>query len=288
MHRLCALLVAVLMQTHVSGRDVVMDAGELGQSGLREEIPPVTAVSVVAGRTFSSVSSVFRDKVQPVIDYWARYHNVSYSLAVRSQQIGGTVRLVTGADDRLRRRLLTPAGKFPMGSVTKSWTAVRIMQYHEQGLIDIDAPISRYVDPVLRRMNGTTMAELWNHDPRIENVTARLIMSMRSGLHDYNDTAFYDFVFAQPRPPRQFLNPFDVLHRVNKSFVCNPGACGYYASPPVELLGLAACHIQGCTSWEDLDQLPANNTKDNTETRGCERSTKAGWLSRRPILTLLV
>ena len=104
-------------------------------------------------------------------------------------------------------------------------------------------------------MNGTTMAELWNHNQRVENVTTRLIMSMRSGLHDYNDTAFYDFIFAQQRPPRHFLNPFDVLHRVNKSFVCDPEACGYYVSPPVELLGLAACHIQGCTSWEDLNQL---------------------------------
>ena len=49
-----------------------------------------------------------------------------------------------------------------MGSVTKSWTAIAVMQHYENGTLDIDAPIARYVDPVLKKWNGTTLYELWN------------------------------------------------------------------------------------------------------------------------------
>lgn len=54
-----------------------------------------------------------------------------------------------------------------------------------------------------------------------------------------------------------FKRPFDILHALNKTFICPPGTCGAYASPGYELLGLALCNSYGeesCSSWEDLDQ----------------------------------
>ena len=50
------------------------------------------------------------------------------------------------------------------------------------GLVDIDAPVASYADPVLRKQNGTTLLELWNGDRTILNVTARMLMGMRGGL----------------------------------------------------------------------------------------------------------
>jgi CubicO group peptidase (beta-lactamase class C family) len=72
--------------------------------------------------------------------------------------------------------------------VTKPWTATAVLQLHDQGIIDIDAPIAPYVDGILMRDNGTTMAQLWNNDPNISLITPRLLMGMRAGLQDYNDT----------------------------------------------------------------------------------------------------
>ena len=60
------------------------------------------------------------------------------------------------------------------------------------GLVDIDAPVAHYVDPVLRKQNGTTLLELWNGDRTILNVTARMLMGMRAGLLDYNDSWYFD------------------------------------------------------------------------------------------------
>ena len=31
----------------------------------------------------------------------------------------------------------------------------------QAGLLDIDAPISRYVDPILKRLNKTSLRDLW-------------------------------------------------------------------------------------------------------------------------------
>jgi hypothetical protein len=48
----------------------------------------------------------------------------------------------------------------------------------QAGRIDIDAPIAGYVDDVMWRWNKTSMSALWNGDQRVDNITARLLMSM--------------------------------------------------------------------------------------------------------------
>jgi CubicO group peptidase (beta-lactamase class C family) len=40
---------------------------------------------------------------------------------------------------------LTPYTVFRMASITKTFTAIAIMQLSEQGLVDLDAPASRYL-----------------------------------------------------------------------------------------------------------------------------------------------
>lgn len=58
----------------------------------------------------------------------------------------------------------------------------------QNGNIDIDAPIAQYVDDIMWRLNHTTMSALWGGNPMVNNITARRLMGMRAGLHDYNDT----------------------------------------------------------------------------------------------------
>ena len=82
------------------------------------------------------------------------------------------------------------------------------MQANESGLLEIDAPIHVYVDPVLQRLNGTTLGQLWNEDPMIYNVTARQLMGeppavpigqcLVVGL----GAVGLSRVRADPRPPR--------------------------------------------------------------------------------------
>ena len=55
--------------------------------------------------------------------------------------------------------------------------------------------------------------------------------------------------------PRHDVDPFEILHRFNKTFHSTPGTMWEYASTGYELLGLALVHAHGLNSWEDLDQM---------------------------------
>ena len=50
---------------------------------------------------------------------------------------------------------------FEFGSIGKTFTAVLLLQLHEQGVVDLDAPVTRYlpwfeVDPSTGRSRSTT------------------------------------------------------------------------------------------------------------------------------------
>jgi len=45
----------------------------------------------------------------------------------------------------------------PAGSLTKPWTAVGVLRLVEDGVIDLDDPISPHVDPFLLKINDTTL-----------------------------------------------------------------------------------------------------------------------------------
>ena len=200
-------------------------------------------------------------RLQPIVDAVAKYHNVSFSVGVRTNDTGGSpVVAFAGQNQRSSSSpsqppsLVDANSKFPVGSVTKSWTATAVMQLWEAGKIDIDAPIATYVDPILMRENGTTMLELWNNDTTVHNVTARLLMGMRAGLHDYDDAFFRNFTFSHLNDG-QYWTPYDIIHQLNKAWVCKPGACGEYASPGYVILGLALAQLANCSTWREYQQL---------------------------------
>ena len=127
-----------------------------------------------------------------------------------------------------------------------------------QGLVDIDAPVANYADPVLRKQNGTTLLELWHGDRTILNVTARMLMGMRGGLWDYNDTWYFDETINDPAVD---VTPFDLLHLQNKTWNCRPGTCGQYASTGFEILGLVLMGAAGSEHYYTYDQKSMFRTK---------------------------
>ena len=112
--------------------------------------------------------------------------NTSFSVGIYSANHAWTA--TAGFNDRKHRTPMEPNLRFPVGSVTKPFTCALVMQAREKGLIDIDAPISKYVDGILYKQNKTSMLELWNNDSNVSKITARRLMGMRAGLHEYNDS----------------------------------------------------------------------------------------------------
>ena len=75
-----------------------------------------------------------------------------------------------GTVDSASRRAAGPQTVFRVGSVSKLFTDVAIMQLVEQGKLDLDAPVSRY------------LPDFHPHNPFDKPITLRQLMSHRSGL----------------------------------------------------------------------------------------------------------
>ncbi|MGI5372969.1 serine hydrolase domain-containing protein [Streptomyces sp. CA-251387] len=80
----------------------------------------------------------------------------------------------TGVADRRTGRTISNADRFRIGSVTKIFSAVVLLQLADERKLELDAPVNRYLPGLLP-------------DDRI---TVRHVLSHRSGLHDYTNEMF--------------------------------------------------------------------------------------------------
>ncbi|MFJ4833465.1 serine hydrolase domain-containing protein [Streptomyces sp. NPDC088747] len=93
---------------------------------------------------------------------------------VRVDDNGTVHRLSEGDADRVTGRALNTADRFRVGSVSKSFTAVVLLQLVDEGKLDLDTSVNSYLPGLLP-------------DDRI---TVRHLMSHRSGLYDYTNDMF--------------------------------------------------------------------------------------------------
>lgn len=80
--------------------------------------------------------------------------------------------LVHGYSDVKARKLLTPDSRFALGSISKSFTAIALMQIADQGRFDPQRPIHDYLPPFSVRS-------------RYPPITGRHLLSMTAGLPNY-------------------------------------------------------------------------------------------------------
>lgn len=82
--------------------------------------------------------------------------------------------LTVGTSDRRTGQALSNKDRFRIGSVTKTFSAVVLLQLLDEGKLVLDAPVNRYLPGLLP-------------DDRI---TVRHVLSHRSGLYDYSNDMF--------------------------------------------------------------------------------------------------
>ncbi|MFH8770052.1 serine hydrolase domain-containing protein [Streptomyces sp. NPDC017958] len=87
---------------------------------------------------------------------------------------GSTYRLSRGVADRSTRQAISTDDRFRIGSVTKSFSAVVLLQLADEHKLDLDAPVNRYLPRLLPD----------------DGITVRHILSHRSGLYDYSNDMF--------------------------------------------------------------------------------------------------
>ncbi|WP_448721466.1 serine hydrolase domain-containing protein [Acanthopleuribacter pedis] len=117
-----------------------------------------------------------------------------------------------------------------IGSITKSFTAAILLQLQEEGLVDLDLPISTYVPELL---GG-------------DSVTTRMLLNHTSGLKNYTaEPEFAEQINAQfeGAPPWQ---PRDIIDfAFAKGFDFEPGTAWNYSNSGYLVAGLIAEQVSG-------------------------------------------
>jgi CubicO group peptidase (beta-lactamase class C family) len=147
------------------------------------------------------------------------------------------IREAFGTADRLNGLPHTMDTRFAVASVTKMFTAVRVYQLAEEGLIDLDRPIASVLDRLPQALpRESTVMDLLGH---------------RSGYGDYIDDdaelPFEQMPVASLRCPEDY---WPILMQVRPT----PGGRGRasYSSAGFILLGLMIEHITGRSYFEEI------------------------------------
>merc|ERR1719246_112519 len=143
---------------------------------------------------------------------------------------------------------------FNYGSGTKTPVAVAIMRLVDAGKIKLSDKASTYVNPFLKRNNGTTLEELYGS--QIANATVLHLLRMEAGLPDFEDARGQAAIDdAAKYSHGEVFSPYDWMHAAALfDAVCNPGNCSFYASNSYEVAGLVLAAVQQPSGdWTDLD-----------------------------------
>ncbi len=143
------------------------------------------------------------------------------------------VRQDLGLADRSSRQPITPRSIFHYGSITKTLTAVGIMQLRDRGLLSLDDPITKWI-PELRQV----------HNPygSMDAITIRMLLSHSSGFQ--NPTWPYrKYVSWEPFEPTKWEQLLAMMPYQEIRFT--PGSRYSYSNPAYIYLGRVIEAITG-------------------------------------------
>ncbi|MER6065685.1 serine hydrolase domain-containing protein [Streptomyces sp. NPDC001792] len=152
---------------------------------------------------------------------------------------GRTYEATRGVADLSTGRAISADDRFRVGSVTKTFSAVVLLQLADEQRLALDAPVNRYLPKLLP-------------DDRI---TVRQVLSHRSGLYDYTDDLFADSVsgFEAVRN-KVFTYRQLVALSLKKPRTNEPGAAYSYSNTNFVVAGMLIEKLTGHsvrTEYED-------------------------------------
>lgn len=144
---------------------------------------------------------------------------------------GGTARwAAVGVADRKSGRAINNADRFRIGSVTKTFSAVVLLQLAEEKRLKLDAPVNRYLPGLLPD----------------DGITVRHVLSHRSGLYDYTNEMFartvpgFEAVRTKVFTYRQLVN-----RSLSKARTTKPGGAYSYSNTNFVVAGMLIEKLTG-------------------------------------------
>ncbi|KOU74894.1 serine hydrolase domain-containing protein [Streptomyces sp. XY66] len=209
----------------------------------RKKLRPVAAVAAVAAMTLStlsaqapSVAAATRpDTVQQDLDRLVRSDGLPAALADVTERTGRTRTYVAGVGDLATGTKVPRGGQVRIGSNTKTFTAVVVLQLVGEGRIGLDDRVDTHL-PDLVRGEGI--------DGRL--ITVRQLLQHTSGLPNYTE---YEDLQPRPYEPRDLL---DIALRHKAEFA--PGDAWRYSNTNYVLAGLIVEKVTGRTLAQEIDR----------------------------------
>jgi D-alanyl-D-alanine carboxypeptidase len=158
-----------------------------------------------------------------------------------------------GLASREHQTPLTPADRLRIASVTKTFTAVLVLQLVDEGVLTLDDTVSRWLDdPVVARI------------PYVDRITLRQLLNHTSGVYDYfdPDSPFWqDAYFGPGADWSRVWTPLEVLAYADGAKHAPyfaPGEGSHYSNTAYVLLGLV---VEKAAGRGYAEQLHARITK---------------------------
>ncbi|MFI9202884.1 serine hydrolase domain-containing protein [Streptomyces sp. NPDC053048] len=162
-----------------------------------------------------------------------------------------------------RKRL--PEDHFRIGSITKAFTSVAVLQLEGEGKLDIDDTVEHLLPGVVRG-NG--------YDGR--KITLRQLLNHSSGIYDYSDDQAFQHMAREGWPEHRYdaktPNELVAMGLSNKPYF-EPGAGWHYSNTNYVLAGLIIEKVTGRTYASEIERrvikplglratsLPGSSTK---------------------------
>jgi len=160
------------------------------------------------------------------------------SIALVDAETGFTWTHGFGMADTNRNLPVNADTMFQIGSVSKQFTAIAVMQLVEQGLVDLDAPLVRYIPEF-------SILPSARYGGNSDNITVRMLLNNTSGVPSNWMRAFY--VTGSEHYQGAMNDLLDWLKTRELSFV--PGTRYEYANNNWVLAGILVARVTGHTNY---------------------------------------
>ena len=198
----------------------------------------VLVLSVHAGAQDKTLSPAKRAQIEKAVSAFMTANSVP-GVSVALVQDGQPVWSAGfGMSDLEDSAPATSSTLYRLGSISKSITAVAILQLYERGKLDLDAPVQKYC-PAFPQKDSP--------------ITSRQLLAHLSGIRHYNDDGKGD---VPDDSARHFATMEESLHLfASDPLLSKPGTQFHYSTYGYTLLG---CVLEGASSQKYTDFVREN------------------------------
>lgn len=178
----------------------------------------LTVLTMLATVQAQNISQKVTAALEKISEMESAKYNCTVGIGVISRQHSIKASAASGLIDRKGGVSAKSDSMFVWGSVTKVLTGMNVLRLVDQGAFSLDASISPLIDPFIAKMKKAdpslkfgSLEDLFGED--VKKVTVRDLISMRSGIPDYDTATPY------PKPPTVSHELLEIMIIFNHIFI---------------------------------------------------------------------